>query len=90
MIADGWISLWRPNKNGEAALYEASYKTKRMVTDIYHMIELKVHVSENPTSNPMFRTDASYTERATRPIIRKMNRTRKELKRLRDIEDQKL
>jgi len=90
MLADGWISLWRPNRNGEAALYEASYKTRRMITDIYEKIELKTHVSENPVSNPMFRTDASYIEKASRPIIRKMNRTRKELKRLRDIEDQKI
>ena len=90
MIADGWISLWRPNKNGEAALYEASYKTRRMITDIYEKIELKTHVSENPVANPMFRKEASYTEKASRPIIRKMNRTRKELKRLKDIENQKI
>ena len=90
MLADGWITLWRPNKYGEAALYEASYKTRKMITDIYQMIELKVHVSENPVSNPLFKKDARYSEKAPRPIIRKMNRTRKEIKRLKDIEDQKL
>lgn len=90
LIAEGWVSMWRPSKNGQAALYEASYKAKTMMTDIYEKIELKSPVSEKPASNHMFRSDASYVEKASRPVIRKMNRSRKEIKRLKDIEDQML
>jgi len=74
LLRDGWIALFRPynQKTREKALYEISYKGRRMVGSIYK----KLNGEEIPVSqstNPIFAKNVSYSDRRYREFIREMN-----------------
>ena len=35
LIKKGWIHEWRPKSGNQAAMYELTYKAKRMVSNVY-------------------------------------------------------
>jgi len=86
LLDDGWITIWRENKNNQAALYTVSHKAKILMNNIYDRLEGKVGISEVPTNNPMYNKDATYSQNMTKRVFRKMNLTRKEKKRRADLE----
>jgi len=86
LLDDGWITLWRENSKGEAALYTVSHKAKILMNNIYARLEGKVAISEDPTNNPIYKKDATYSQNMTKRVFRKMNLTRKEKKRRADLE----
>ena len=73
LLKQGWIHIWRKKQNGEAALYELSYKGKRMINTIYKKLNGE-EIGESPKTNPLFRYDASYTDKVYRNMIIEMNR----------------
>jgi len=89
LYRDGWISKWRDRMNGEAALYEVSLKGRNLIKAIYKKLEGEQTISESPSANPMFqKRNSGYAMERDKKVIRKMNRTRKEKKRLAELEEQ--
>lgn len=89
LYRDGWISKWRERMNGEASLYEVSLKGRNLIRAIYKKLEGEQIISESACINPMFqKRNSGYAMDRDKRIIRKMNRTRKEKKRLADLEEQ--
>lgn len=69
---EGWICVFRKRMGARKALYELSYKSKRMVHEIYK----KLNGDEIPTSvsyNPMFKKDVGYADKVYRNMIKSMN-----------------
>ena len=71
-------NTWRSGK--EKALYQLSYKAKRVINSIYK----KLNGEEIPTSkdNPMFLRKVSYSDKVYRNFIIEMNKFIKQQQRL--------
>jgi len=74
LLRDEWISCFRPYnpKTKQKALYEISYKGKRVIGSIYK----KLNGEEIPVSqstNPIFAKNVSYSDRKYREFIKEMN-----------------
>lgn len=75
LLRDGWIHVWRKRKGKETTLYELTYKAKRMINNVYK----KLNGEEIPeVTNPMFRHDASYTDKVFKNYIKKLNKSIKQ------------
>jgi len=71
----GWINLWRDATHKRHALYELSYKGKRMVNHIYKILLGEETIGEHETNNPIFNyKDSSQTKRRVRYLIEEMNK----------------
>jgi|TARA_R110002153_G_scaffold145473_2_gene296747 hypothetical protein len=69
---DEWIVVFRKHHGKRKALYEVSYKARRMISSIYK----KLSGEEIPTSmsaNPLFKRDVSYMDKVYRNMIKEMN-----------------
>lgn len=69
LLSRDWIVKWRNHTHNEKALYELSFKGKRMVSNVYDKLNGK-EFSENA---PMFKANAGYNDRAYREYIMKIN-----------------
>ena len=69
LLARDWIVKWRNHTYKEKALYELSYKGKRMISNVYDKLNGK-EFSEN---TPMFNRNAGYNDRVYREYIEKLN-----------------
>lgn len=78
---DGWISVWRKSKGSEPALYELSYKGKRLITEFYKRLSGENPISENPTNNPIFKKNSPYTDKVYGRAIKQMNKSIKQQQR---------
>lgn len=77
LIRDGWIQLFRRATTERAALYEMTYKCKRMLTSLYK----KLNGEDIPTSvsqNPMMLKNVSYNDKVYRNMIKEMNKFTKQ------------
>ena len=72
LVKEGWIVRWREKKGKEKALYELSYKGKRMINNIYKKLNGE-EIGEGQLANPLFRHDASYMDKVYRNMIVEMN-----------------
>ena len=71
---EGWISRWRDETvSQQKALYELSFKGKRMVRTVYKKLLGEERISEEPTHNPAYQGSASYSQRRNKKMIEKMN-----------------
>jgi hypothetical protein len=75
LIKNGWIDIWRDktNKYGKAKLYKISRKGSLLCTSIYKKLLLQEEIPEETRYSPMFKRDASYSEKVYRNAIKKMN-----------------
>jgi hypothetical protein len=74
LLRDGWISKFRDydQKKKQKALYEISYKGKRVISSMYK----KLNGEEIPVSqsnNPIFAKNVSYMDKRYREFIKEMN-----------------
>lgn len=74
LLRDGWISKWRNQRGSEAALYEVSYKGKRLIVSIYKKLAGEETISESPRRNPIFKKSSPYTDKVYKRAIKKMNK----------------
>ena len=81
---DNWIRSWRAAVDGKYALYEASFKTRRLVSEIYKKLDGTSPFSERKDQNPIFKRE-TYTDRRMAGQMVKINEEMKE-KRLSDQE----
>jgi hypothetical protein len=72
LLNEGYIQVWRKRKGKETTLYCLSYTGKRMINTIYKKLNGE-EIGETPRANPLFRHDASYTDKVYRNMIIEMN-----------------
>jgi len=70
---DGWIEVFRPYKGKQKALYNLSYKSKRVITSIYKKLSGE-EMPTSPSQNPMFLQNVSYSSKKYRDAIIEMNK----------------
>ena len=68
----GWIQVFRKRQGKRKALYQLSYKTKRMLTSIYKKLEGE-EISELEAANPLFAKNVSYNDKVYRNFIKSIN-----------------
>jgi len=80
LLRDGWIEIFRKRVGKHKALYELSYKAKRVINSIYK----KLNGEEIPSSeyNPIFHRNVSYTDKVYKNFIKEMNKAIKQQQRL--------
>lgn len=82
LLRDGWISVWRKAKGSQVALYEVSYKGKRLILSVYKKLAGEETISESPQRNPIFNKNGSpYTDKVYRRAIKRMNKTTRQQQR---------
>lgn len=81
LLKEGWVSKWRDSKGSEPALYEISYKGRRLITSFYKKLAGEEPVSEDATNNPMFKKNSLYTDKVYRRAIKDMNKSIKQQQR---------
>jgi hypothetical protein len=74
LLRNGWISVWRKARGSEAALYEVSYKGKRLIVSVYKKLSGEETISESPGRNPIFKKNSPYTDKVYKRAIKKMNK----------------
>jgi hypothetical protein len=80
LLKEGWIRVWRkPNKQKrEKALYDMSYKGKKVIASIYDKM-LGTETSDQKPNNPMFYAKASsYSNKVHRDALIAMNKEYRE------------
>ena len=77
MKRDGWIEVFRKRLREMKALYQLSYKAKRMLTSLYKKLEGE-EIPTSPSSNKMFAKNVKYNDKVYRNFIKEMNTTLKE------------
>ena len=80
LLRDGWVEIFRKRVGKHKALYELSYKAKRVINSIYK----KLNGEEIPSSeyNPIFHRNVSYTDKVYKNFIKEMNKAIKQQQRL--------
>lgn len=78
LLRDGWIHVWRKRRGSETALYELTYKSKRIIDTIYK----KLNGQEISERNPLFNKNVSYSDKVYRNAIKKLNESIKQQQRL--------
>jgi hypothetical protein len=74
LLRDGWIVVFREynRKTKEKALYELSYKARRMIVSIYKKLSGE-EIPITPGNNPMFAKNVSYTDGRYKRFIMRLN-----------------
>jgi hypothetical protein len=72
LLRDGWIIVFRKNYGKKKALYEISFKGKRMINSLYDKLNGNTF-PESKSINPMFLAGASYQDKVYRNMIKEMN-----------------
>jgi len=76
LFNEGWITKWRKQnpRLHESALFEVSYKGKKMVNSIYRKLNGEEKISQDPRYNPIFDDAvANSTDKIYRRAIRYFN-----------------
>tara|TARA_R110000803_G_scaffold166807_1_gene230138 strand:- start:1708 stop:2202 length:495 start_codon:yes stop_codon:yes gene_type:complete len=87
LLRNEWISVFRKksgNYASQAALYEVSYKGKRMLTAMYRKLSGE-EVSINNQVNPMFLKNVGYNDKVYRNMLIEMNAFIKQQQRQKDL-----
>lgn len=77
---DGWISVWRKAKGNESALYEISFKGKRLILSVYKKLAGEEPISESQSRNVIFKKNSPYTDKVYRRAIKTMNKSTAQLR----------
>ena len=77
----GWIEVFRKRVGKHKALYQLSFKAKRMLTSIYKKLNGE-EIPTSPTQNKMFAKNVSYSDKVYRNMIIEMNRSIKQQRHL--------
>lgn len=71
---EGWICVFRIRRGKRKALYELSYKAKRVIGEIYKRLNGE-EIPIDDYNNSLIKKDVSYTDILYRNMIIKMNET---------------
>ena len=73
LLKNGWIEVFRKRVGKNKTLYSLSFKANRMIHSIYEKLN-GAAIPESSTSNPMFKSNVSYTDKVYRNMIVEMNK----------------
>jgi hypothetical protein len=73
LIEDDWIVLWRENTKTEKALYNVSFKGKKLMAEVYKRLNMEKEITTDPRQNKVFSKDAGYMDRGYQKMIKEMN-----------------
>lgn len=77
----GWIEVFRKRVGKHKALYQLSFKSKRMLNSIYKKLNGE-EIPTSPSQNKMFAKNVSYSDKVYRNMIIEMNRSIKQQRHL--------
>lgn len=80
MLAEGWITMWRPKRGKESALYTLSYKAKTICNKMHKLCVGDEKMSEDPRHNPIAKKEEKTINAYYMNIIKKMNKDREQKK----------
>jgi hypothetical protein len=80
LMREGWIVIFREHKGNRRALYELSYKCKRMIDSIYKKLDGE-EIPETTGGSNLFHKNVSYSDRRYKNMILAMNKEIREKKR---------
>lgn len=72
LLRDGWIESFRTRMSKYRAVYQLSFKAKKMVDTLYKKLNGD-EISEGDTRNPMFKRNVKYSDKMYRNMIKEMN-----------------
>jgi hypothetical protein len=81
LLREGWIEIFRRRMNRKKMLYQLSFKSIRMIEDIYRKLngeEIPVSLSQNP----LFKKNVSYSDKVYRNMIKSMHEFTKQQRHL--------
>lgn len=81
LLREGWISVWRKRNGDEAALYEISFKGKKLMSSVYKKLAGEEPISESSGKNPIFKKSSPYTDKVYKRAIESMNSSIKQQQR---------
>tara|TARA_R110000787_G_scaffold25093_2_gene70695 strand:- start:421 stop:861 length:441 start_codon:yes stop_codon:yes gene_type:complete len=73
LLSRGYIQVWRKGYGKNTTLYQLSYAGKTIARSIYRKLNGE-EIGESANINPLFRKDASYTDKLYRNSIKKLNK----------------
>lgn len=82
MIDEGWIEIFRPYKNFKKAIYTLSYKSKRLIHEIYKKLEGEEPLPETVDINPLKKKRLTYADRMYSKEMDVMNESIRQRRRL--------
>jgi len=77
----GWIEVFRKRVGKHKALYQLSFKSKRVLNSIYKKLNGE-EIPTSPSQNKMFAKNVSYSDKVYRNMIIEMNRSIKQQRHL--------
>jgi hypothetical protein len=80
MIKKDFIRVFRKGGGNLRTLYELTYKSKRIVDNIYKQLEGEMLLSTNPSISPMFKKDAPYSHKVMQNAILQMRKAVTDIK----------
>ena len=81
LLKKGWIGVFRKNRHKHKTLYEISHKGRHMIGSIYKKLNGE-EIPESLTGNPMLLKNVSYSDKVYRNMIREMNKSIRQQRRL--------
>ena len=76
-IKEGWVSVFRKKSKGRKPLYQLTHKAKYMIANLYNILDGGL-ISTHRNYNPMFRKDATFTDKVFRNAIKRRNKSIKQ------------
>ena len=80
LLRHGWVVTFRERRGNRRALYELSYKTKRMIDSIYKKLNGE-EIPETVGGSDLFFKNVSYSDKRYKDMILSMNSYIREKKR---------
>ena len=74
MVADGWIIYFRKPRRNIKAIYELSFKTKRMIDSVYKKLNGE-EIPVSTDSSTQYKRNVKYTDKVYRNMISNMRET---------------
>lgn len=71
-IREGWVSVFREKTRSRKAIYQLTYRSKKIINQIYDLMEGQ-EISTDPLYNPMFRKDATYKDKTFKGVAKRRN-----------------
>jgi len=78
LMDEGWLTVWRPRKGNESALYTLSPKAKRLCSEIHRMCVGELKIPENIKSNKLADSKEKVIHKFYMNAIKNMNKKAKE------------
>tara|TARA_R110000824_G_scaffold54463_17_gene150325 strand:- start:3929 stop:4498 length:570 start_codon:yes stop_codon:yes gene_type:complete len=76
-VKEGWIIEWRKSTAHQTALFELSFKAKRLVNSVYRKLLGEEPISDDRRRNNMFTTKATQSHMRSRALVAKFNKDQK-------------